>query len=90
MKISKETIIPENVRINAEEAKVILDVRGGADIYDYSLAKIFRTMERRGVIGYFDITRPMMYTGDGTDKMPYFGVISTKAGIKAAKKVLKI
>lgn len=65
-------------------------VKDGADVYSYSLAKTLRGIERKHP-ELIDITKPMMYRGDGTDQVPYFGAICTKVGkaqIKSQKKVL--
>ncbi len=37
----------------------------------------------------FQITKPMMYKGNGADRMPYFGAIATDEGIKAARQALR-
>lgn len=75
-------------KINADQAKAILDVRNGADVYAYGLAGALREVERIAP-EYISIGRAQMYRGDGTDRMPYFGAIATKAGVKAARAVLR-
>jgi hypothetical protein len=66
----------------------IASVKDGADVYDRGLAAELRDVERR-FPNLIKITEPMMYKGDGTDRVPYFGAIATPAGkraIRAAKK----
>lgn len=70
------------------EALAILKVRAGADVYDYGLALTLRSIQRRGLRRLLEFTKPLMYDGDGTDRMPYFGVKPTRAGLKAARMAL--
>lgn len=86
-----------------EEAQAILSIKNGADIYSYGLAQTLRGIQRRGVPvdemksvphrmmegSLFQITDLMMYTGSGADRMPYFGAIATKRGLKAARQSLR-
>lgn len=91
-------------KLTAEEANAILAIKGGADIYDYGLALTLRGIQRRGlpVVDYktdpnaervpgalFDITEPKTYKGDGADRVPYFGAIATRDGVKAARAALR-
>jgi hypothetical protein len=76
-------------KITLEEALAIELVKLGADVYAYPLAKTLRGLERRGVKGLVDIGKPRMYTGDGTDRMPYFGAIATPAGKLLARKTIR-
>lgn len=76
--------------ITKEQAKAILEVVGGADVYGYSLAKTLRTMQRDGIgVGLFEITDAMDAPKDGAKQQPYFGAIATDEGIVVATKVLK-
>lgn len=76
------------MNITAKEAKEILSIRRGADIWDYSLAKLFRGIQRRGIDDLLIFTKPLMFKGKGFEQMPYFGIIPTKRGIETAKHVL--
>ena len=67
-----------------EQIEILRKIKSGADIYDYMTAKILRTIEKN-FPSLICITKPMMYQGDGTDQMPYFGAILTKDGKKAIK-----
>jgi hypothetical protein len=73
------------MKLTKAEAKAIIGVSKGADIYGYGTAKTLRAMETRGFV---EITKAMMATGDGSGQEPYFGAIATKAGILAARKVM--
>ena len=68
-----------------EVIKALKAVENGADVYDYALAKMLRKIERNHP-ELISIGRPVMYRGDGTDVVPYFGCICTKQGKAAIKK----
>lgn len=76
-------------KLTREEGEAILKCQGGADVYDYQIAKTLRGLQqRRGSERYIKITKPMMYRGDGTDRMPYFGVMPSKIAIEEARAVV--
>ncbi len=77
------------IKITKEEAEAIVQVEAGADVYDYGLAKTLRGLERRGVRGLVDLGQPRMYSGNGADRMPYFGAIATAKGLELALETLK-
>lgn len=64
------------------EKEALHRIRDGADVYSYALAKVLRGIERK-MPSLLEIGKPEMYTGDGTDQVPYFGAILTKAGLAA-------
>lgn len=66
------------------EKKAMEQVEKGADIYDYETARVLRQVEKRHP-KFIHIGQAMMYKGDGTDRMPYFGAILKPAGIKALR-----
>lgn len=68
--------------INREHYISMQAVEEGADIYSYAIAHDLREVQRERP-EWIEITKPMMYDGDGTDKMPYFGAILTPAGLDA-------
>lgn len=70
------------MRLTRKHKEAMRTVVLGADIYDRSIAQLLREveLEDRSLI---DIGKPRMYTGDGTDRVPYFGAILTKQGIRA-------
>lgn len=74
--------------LTGEELAAMALIKGGADVYSYTLAKTLRGVEQRHP-DLIDIGKPMQYQGDGTDQVPYFGAILTAAGrdALAAKKV---
>lgn len=79
------------LKLTAEQAQAIIDIKGGADVYGYFLAKTLREMQSeypRAHKKYFQITEPQQYKGDGTDQVPYFGAIATVFGIYEASKAL--
>jgi len=51
----------------------------GADVYSYSLAVDLRLVQHTHP-ELITITQPQAYKGDGTDQVPYFGVILTDLG----------
>lgn len=54
----------------------------GADIYSMPLASLLREVKNERP-EWIEITKPMMYDGDGTDQVPYFGAILTPDGLNA-------
>lgn len=90
--------------LTTNEAKAILAIENGCDVYAYDLAMTLRGIQRKGLpVGQmqgpkrywrkprarlFNITDPQAYAGDGTDQMPYFGAVATQDGIDAAQAVL--
>lgn len=76
--------------LTKDQAKAILEIVGGADVYGYGLARTLRTMQRDGIgVGLFQITDAMDAPADGAKQQPYFGAIATDEGILVATKVLK-
>ena len=59
-------------------------VKDGADVYSLTVAKELREIEAR-FPSLVWIGEPMMYQGDGTDVVPYFGAIATSAGKRALR-----
>lgn len=81
-----------------EQAQAIIAIRGGADVYDYGLAKTLRGMQRAGLPvatdeaprvrgALFEITKPMMPAPSVREKQPYFGAIATRHGLRLARQV---
>lgn len=68
--------------------RLLLDLQNGADIIGYGEAIRCREIEKIKP-KYIDITRCMGEYGP-TDRLPYFGAISTKAGARAAQKHLGV
>lgn len=64
---------------SAVDLAVLRSIRDGADIYSRALAKHLRSLHE-AFPELIEITEPMMYDGDGTDQVPYFGAILTQAG----------
>ncbi|HBB9121083.1 hypothetical protein HW877_09400 [Serratia marcescens] len=54
-------------------------IRGGADIYNRFLAMQLRDVQKNHP-EYITICEPQAYRGDGSDQVPFFGAITTKAG----------
>jgi hypothetical protein len=73
------------MKITTEEARAILAVKDGADVYDNGLARVLRGLERRGVKGLVDIGAAQAAPANGAERQPYFGAIATKAGLVAAR-----
>lgn len=71
--------------LTAEHYIAMQAAEDGADIYSYAIASRLRDVQREKP-KYIEITKPMMYDGDGTDQMPYFGAILTPAGLEAMDK----
>jgi len=65
--------------INEKTKELMAAVASGADIYNYGDAKILRQLEKENP-EMVDIVEARMYTGDGTDQVPYFGAILTDEG----------
>lgn len=88
-------------RLTKKEARAILKIENGADIYSYALAGILRQMQRKDYPvnqlqgpkknhkqmqgALFSLTDAQMYKGDGTDQMPYFGAIACRRGLQLAR-----
>lgn len=73
--------------LTIEEAEQLLDISEGADIYGYGLAIMFRKIEKEHP-EFITITKAMDPPDDIMLKRPYFGAITSGAGIKAARKVI--
>lgn len=74
-------------RITAEDiAKALLDVRYGADVYGLADAKLYRDLEKLGLV---NICPAMNAPKDAAKRQPYFGCIITDAG-KAALREFKL
>lgn len=73
-------------KIPAEYLAALALVRDGADVHSYALAKTLRQIERE-FPALIRIGPLMMYQGDGTDRMPYFGAIATADGKRALRAV---
>lgn len=67
-------------KLTDEQLDALMLVKDGADVYIRPIAGLLRGLEKTG---HVEITKPMMYRGDGTDQMPYFGAIATKKGLQA-------
>lgn len=76
-----------NIVLTESQWSALFSVAHGADIYDRQVAAALRNVEKLAP-GLVDITKPMMYHGDGTDRVPYFGAIATKKGKAALKKYI--
>ena len=55
---------------------ILKSIKNGADIYDYGVAKILRTLEKEGLV---TITKAMNAPKDGSKRQPYFGAIAKVA-----------
>lgn len=64
--------------------KALAQVKDGADVHSYALAKELREVEQR-FPSLISIGRLEMYQGDGTGVVPYFGAIATAEGKRALK-----
>ena len=65
--------------LTEEKIEALKQIEKGADIYSYPLASMLRKIEKENPT-LIIITKPMMYRGDGSDQMPYFGAICTREG----------
>lgn len=74
--------------ISVQEAKALLAIKGGADVWDYTLAKILRNIQRRGLRNLLDIGKTQMDRRPTAGQSAYFGAILKKAGERAAISVL--
>lgn len=63
------------MKLSKADKDLLTLVKDGADIYRYDYAKRLRELEKKGLVA---ICKPMAYTGDGTDQVPYFGCIVKK------------
>lgn len=74
--------------LTIEQAKALVSINEGADVYCYATAKSLREVQKK-YPDFVSIGKPQVYTGDGTDQVPYFGAIATERGLKAAERILK-
>ena len=89
-KASLKQMQKDSVSLTREQAHAILDIKNGADVYDYSLAKTLREMERSGESkDLFEITKAMNPLPHGAKQQPYFGAIAKPKGIVLAKARLR-
>lgn len=68
-------------QLTEPEAKILFELKGGADIYSRADATLLRSIEKK-CKDWIHIGKPQMYEGDGTDRVPYFGAIATATGYR--------
>lgn len=71
-------------KLTKKEIEAMQQVKDGADVYNYGLAGLLRSVQRKDP-SLIDIGKPREYRGNGADRVPYFGAILTKAGQSAIK-----
>lgn len=76
----------KKTKLDIEHYRLLLDLRNGADVIGYGEAMRCREIQRAHP-SWIDIT-DLMGDYDGAGRLPYFGAIATKEGIKVAKKRL--
>lgn len=69
--------------LTTDEAAALKAVRGGADVYDYGIAKTLRAIQK-DFPTFIKIVPAVDPPKNGAAKQPYFGAITTTAGSKAA------
>lgn len=72
-----------------DEAKELLGIKGGADVWGYINAKRLRLIQREVNPAFLKIVPAMDAPKNGAQRQPYFGAIATPAGLEAAKLILK-
>lgn len=75
---------PRIVRMTAAHKLAVLAVRKGADVSGYDLARLLREVEATKP-ECISIGPLQMGPYDVKEKLPYFGAIATRAGVKWAK-----
>lgn len=63
--------------LSAKDRALLRSIREGADIYDYSIAKRLRELEKLGLVA---ICQAMDPPKDPLMKQPYFGAIAAEGG----------
>lgn len=69
--------------LTKDERAALRAVKDGGDVYDRGIAVILRACEKRGLV---TIVKPVM-PQSGKARQPYFGAITTRAGLRAIAKV---
>ena len=65
--------------LTAEEIAALDSIKDGADVYDPKMGRALRRVERKRP-ELICIGKAQTYKGDGTDVVPYFGVMATVRG----------
>lgn len=78
-------LIQPKPQLTEPEAKILFEMKDGADIYSLGDATLLRSVEKK-CKDWVQIGKPQMYRGDGTDRVPYFGAIATATGYREAVK----
>lgn len=74
-------------RITGEDiSEALSDVEKGADVYEYSDAKLYRDLEKLGLV---KIVKAMGAPKDGSKRQPYFGCIISELGLTVLKSYRK-
>lgn len=77
------------MEINERHFIAMRAVEDGADVYSRLIAELLTEVSRARP-GWIEITKPMMYDGDGTDQVPYFGAILTPDGLEAMDQFFEV
>lgn len=70
-----------NTNLTTQEKAALAAVKGGGDVYDRGIAVTLRALEKRGLVS---IEKPA-FRPSGEKRQPYFGAITTKAGLAAIR-----
>ena len=77
-----------NAKLSNEQISALKQVIGGADVFDYSLAKSLREIEKIALELIYICDRQGDYKG--YEQLPYFVAIVTKSGIEHLKNIKEI
>lgn len=75
--------------MTVEEARELIGIRRGADIWGYTNARNLRLIQREVNPKYIQIVKAMDAPKDGKVRQPYFGAIATKEGLEAAINIIE-
>jgi hypothetical protein len=67
--------------LTKKEKDALLAVKDGGDVYDRGTAVTLRALEKRGLVSIEKAVMPP----SGEKQQPYFGAITTKAGLAAIR-----
>lgn len=77
------------MRITQQHYIAMQAAEDGVDVYSRPIAVLLREVSREKP-EWIEITKPMMYDGDGTDQVPYFGAILTPEGLNAVDEFFEL
>jgi hypothetical protein len=78
---NQEDAMTTTPTLTEKEKAALLAVKDGGDVWDRSTAVTLRALEKRGLVSIVKAMEPL----SGEKAQPFFGAITTKAGLAAIR-----